>query len=388
MNHLIKKTRIYFVATISLLSSLSSLAGTGSSGGGSGIILKDGNILLVDLVQPQNIDYNMIASEEEISNLFFKKNRYVKKIAEKNEAFFNCAIQTLSKTHLVFKDSWSASLKKVRVLNVEFPLFQNQSTEILENQSLPLFADRSERLQHIPQVALASYNKGDLWVQKRFYQALPNVTACALSLHEAIRHLNFMFLTKKPLSTTEIEEATNDLINNRLADFEHKISSHFVISEELNGVSEFITQTRMKLVEYSNELPINPSSEQLFELSEIIEKLRKIDHSVFISTLSSSKNDQILAKDFLEINEKSTDYTLKYWKFMDTNTQQFFVNTNRKFSSIAQRLLAGSTIKMVSEIKYPVNIFDRILINISLTERLSGLKVLDVKTLKIVNRLF
>jgi hypothetical protein len=47
-----------------------------------------------------------------------------------------------------------------------------------------------------------------------------------------------------------------------------------------------------------------------------------------------------------------------------------------------------SAIGVGFEVNLPENIWDRIWVNISLTENLPGLKVLDVVKVQIVNRLF
>lgn len=210
------------VSTILIINALffaffSHAEGVGSSGGGSGIVLKTGEVVLADLATVRKIQVNQIATPEEIKAMFFTKNRYVKTIATYDKHFFDCAIAKIQIQGLSVQNEWIEGLKQVRVLRVQMQLAKGASPQVLESQAFPRAADSSSAFTLDQQVALASYSKEDLWIQARFVKALSEQGLCGLSVHEALRHLNNSIAFDHPLGTDQIETITREMMDGQVS---------------------------------------------------------------------------------------------------------------------------------------------------------------------------
>ena len=355
--------------------------GSGHSGGGSGIILKDGSVHLVDMIK-NSIDPTQIASEEEITKMFFEKNRFVKTLAQKDEHFFDCAINKISATNIFHKNIWIASLKSSRVLKVELPLFSIknsvESSNALESQAFPILADASSSI-NVKQVALASYNRGDLWVQKRFYEKMSENEQCALSMHEAIRHLNFYYNLKTPFSTSDIETLTKGVMGGD----EEQISRLDKIKavENLEAIRKVIEPVLS--IGLNNELP------NYEKRTEISDQARNLIYETLRVDLNPSSNSlSTLADSALKLAQVVGDYRFDHWQKLNEQQNKDISEMQWKLLNAADELLTTSTVRVGYEVLLTDNFFNRIFVNASLTTPLTGFKYYDVKKQKVVKRLF
>jgi hypothetical protein len=202
-----------FVACLCILSiSAFGKEGNGSSGGGNSVIFPDGSVKLVDLIN-QNELPSTPASEKFIKKKFFSGTRYVRQLGKKDKTFFSCAIKKFNDSGIQSLKALAEKLYKVDVFQVEIRLGQKKSQTT--DSPVAYFSTASTKFPSEYQEPLAAFNKGQVWVAKRFYDRLPEDHKCALGVHEALRYMNFTNIISEPLTTEEIELTTSDIMNQR-----------------------------------------------------------------------------------------------------------------------------------------------------------------------------
>lgn len=202
---------IKLLIAITCLVAFSAFAGegNGSSGGGNSVIFPDGSVRLVDLLERNELPGSPV-TESFIKKTFFSKSRYVRQLGKKDPTFFACAIEKFKGTDLKSLMKLSEKLSKVDVFQVEIRLGQKKSQT--SDAPVAYFSSASTKFSPEFQEPLAAFNKGQVWVAKRFYDRLPEDHKCGLAIHEALRFLNFTNIITEPLTTEEIEKTTASLI--------------------------------------------------------------------------------------------------------------------------------------------------------------------------------
>ncbi|MFZ4715772.1 MAG: hypothetical protein ACOYL6_18765 [Bacteriovoracaceae bacterium] len=186
--------------------------GNGSSGGGNSVIFPDGSVKLVDLINKNELP-SAPASEKLIKQKFFSGTRYVRQFGKKDKTFFSCAIKKFNDSGIKSLKALSEKLYKVDVFQVEIRLGQKKSQTT--DSPVAYFSTASTKFPSEYQEPLAAFNKGQVWVAKRFYDRLPEDHKCGLGVHEALRYMNFTDIISEPLTTEEIELTTSDIINQK-----------------------------------------------------------------------------------------------------------------------------------------------------------------------------
>lgn len=192
--------------------------GGSHGGGGSGIVLANGDVRFVDLMTEAEIfsAKSQALGFKDVVDVFYKPNQYVRQAATEDKAFFACATEVLnahSADFPVFK-KLVASLPRVEVLEVQFPIVTTEDGPAYERLALkyPIVSTASNRLPADRQQALATYVNGQLWIAARLQSKMRTEDRCGLSVHESLRHLNFANMIETPLSQDEIETATRFLM--------------------------------------------------------------------------------------------------------------------------------------------------------------------------------
>ncbi|MGZ3780822.1 MAG: hypothetical protein ACXVCY_09270 [Pseudobdellovibrionaceae bacterium] len=229
--------------------------GPGDGSGGQSIVSSENEVRFLDLVSKYDLEKKISAgklkAQSEVQYDFFNQSPYVGQLAFEDSHFFDCAIEILNQhqnEHPVFKDLIE-SLKDVDVFQVEFWLPNMAEAFYLSsiNQAIPYIASASNRTSVHFQSTLAAYADNQVWISKRLTQRLSQSDRCGLSVHEALRHLNFSGLLTAHLTTTEIEVETRRLM--AVPEFE-KDSISKSASNKLNSRTpsyELINQTADKL---------------------------------------------------------------------------------------------------------------------------------------------
>ncbi|MBS1958358.1 MAG: hypothetical protein JST80_02700 [Bdellovibrionales bacterium] len=211
MNLKLNTIHLLLACSCIILSTSLTLAreGNGSSGGGNSVIFPDGSVRLVDLVEQHDLPVAP-ATEAFIKKSFFSKSRYVRQLGKKDPTFFSCAIEKFKATDLASLKRLSEKLSKLEVYQIEIRLGQKKSQT--SDAPVAYFSSASSKFLPEFQEPLAAFNKGQVWVAKRFYDRLPEDHKCGLAIHEALRFLNFTNIITEPLMTEEIEKTTASLI--------------------------------------------------------------------------------------------------------------------------------------------------------------------------------
>lgn len=232
--------------------SVSAGVGTGSSGGGTGVLLKNGKVILSDLVEDSKISKSDIIQnrndvlklvEHEKTKMIFKSLQEKSGIKFPEYLVFNdlfqCAENIIIKANHSKFEKWIDILNKVRVLRVTRLLSLVPSQQVVEVKSEstddPFFADASESHPYL-QFALAGYNKGNVWIQSFLYDRMDDQNKCGLSIHEALRALNNSNLIAVKFKTSEIEQMTRDFI------FHEGLKSIQILSDRIDDSKDPILQ--------------------------------------------------------------------------------------------------------------------------------------------------
>jgi hypothetical protein len=196
-----------------LKATLQQRSGGSDSGGGSGVVLHNGQVRFADLLtdgEIQQISQSALSASE-IRKRFFASDRYVKQLAETDMHFFDCATSVLASQ----KHNFAAIplllnvLGDAEVFKIQFQLPQVSSSSINKlNLDQPLVGTYADRVPEEFQTLLAAYANNQLWINARFISKMSSEDRCALSVHEAFRQLNYSGVLKTNLSQSEIEVAT------------------------------------------------------------------------------------------------------------------------------------------------------------------------------------
>jgi hypothetical protein len=277
--------RTFLFASVCSFSITGYANGSGASGGGMGIIYSSGNVRLLDLLLGSELPSKSMEPNS-INNVFFKRNRYVKKVAREIPYFFNCAIQKFDQ----FKDEIPTlsqavkSLQTTEVLAVEFRLITGTNSFLEAKPAvLPFVAPYSPSAPQAIQEPLASFVNGRIWVSARFYNALSSSDQCGLSIHESLRLINFGGFLRQQLSTKEIEVATRYLMEKSFPEDNYK------------GVVQKLKQA-------------NPTADQYRQLSyELLNKSKELSNYRFKNwdKLTQKQRDKIENEEWELLNQSS-----------------------------------------------------------------------------------
>ncbi len=212
-----------FLLTIFSLNAIAQREGTGSTGGGSGVLLLDGTVITNELL-PSNLEYYLPRTAKNdvvVKNIIFaNKNRYIKTWGKYDNSFFDCA-KKIIKTHKPngYKE-WLKGLDQVKTIRW-YPFMKMGSDsnsygqvakEMAEANGIPQIGEADDT-NPLHQVTLAVYSEGLLLFQSDLFDRMNNENKCALSVHEALRVLNNSNLVPEKLISHEILKYTYYLMN-------------------------------------------------------------------------------------------------------------------------------------------------------------------------------
>jgi hypothetical protein len=219
-----------------------------NGGGGSGVVFPDESVRFVDTLDEDSF----IRAESSALNFtqvrtkIFKPVRYVRVLAKEDTHFFDCASSVLEQYSSEFPvlNSLVASLPEVQVLQVNFqlPTVSNSTNYAALNLKFPIIASASSRLPSDRQVALAVYANNQVWVSSPLYRRLND--SCGISIHEALRQLNYGHFLTTQLTQDEIEAATRYFLGKSLVQDR----------EQLFSAKNKFTATRMTASDYEEEI--------------------------------------------------------------------------------------------------------------------------------------
>jgi len=200
------------------LKGASSLGGT-SGGGGSGVAFPDGQVKLVDLLDEAELAQakQIGLSYDQVIQRYYKPQPYVRQLGQDDKNFFACAVQVLSSSTTVYPSLQPLIqiLPKAQTVQIQFqiPVMPAGPQYDALPLKFPLLSSASALLSADRQVALATYVNDQVWVPARLYSRLDPTNRCGLSVHEALRHLNYAKILRRNLTQEEIEVATRYFMN-------------------------------------------------------------------------------------------------------------------------------------------------------------------------------
>jgi hypothetical protein len=365
--------------------------GSGHSGGGQGIVLLSGEVRFLDSLTDDQIPVAVL-NKEAVLEKYFGSHRYVKTLGTKDIHFFDCAkdkLKTFQPKTPAIAELLSA-LPQVDVIQVEFPLY---SVENADQTSLPfpLFASTSDRTPVAHQWAIASYQKDDLWVTERFYNALPVGDQCAVQVHEAFRHLNRMGILKNPLTTHEIEDLTAEVVGR---------NDHRTVLANRLGVSDVVSTLKTSIVR--KELDAISKDLSYDEVLKVVDHLNSFWSELQLPTQNSDNTSDKLIDlnvDQIELGTffQSAAETLN--KYIHDNISNLNYNQIINLTSRAQDIgirsktcLEGGAIRVADDnkiskyFKFDSPIVIEGAIQEALTKKLPRFKYFDVLQMRIVTR--
>lgn len=199
--------------------------GGSHGGGGSGVVLPNGDVRFVDLLSSrETADASVTAlGLTEVRKRFYNPNRSVTQLAQRDPSFFKCAATVLSRSVAVYPvfEKLIAELPQAEVLQVQFQIAsieESATRAIISSLKVPAVSTASHRLPMERQAALATYANNQVWVTNRLYARLSATDQCGVSVHEAFRQLNFSNVLPTALTQDEIEVATRHFMNAALSE--------------------------------------------------------------------------------------------------------------------------------------------------------------------------
>lgn len=279
-----KKLLITALITSGLMASVSSFAAQGNSsgGGGNAIVTQSGEVVLLDLATQEMIEH---AKNKKSFDKFFPS--VVMKLGEESQDFFSCSSNTFKKFETYEALTLLENIKKeVNPVFVNFRLAALSNTEELK---IPYGNESSVSADQVKQEIVASYVKGRLWIAKPIYSKMNKKSQCALQVHEALRHLNYLQQTEI-LSTKQIEKLTryfmgdsseNEVsqelsILSKIKKNEIKSTDYFEMANRFFEESDFYSKIAQDLTgRYSREERAEAYEKQSFALREGYEAQRK-----------------------------------------------------------------------------------------------------------------
>lgn len=325
-----KKLRLFICILTLIPVSLFAKMGTESGGGGQGLISEDGRVQLVDLLTVEELSQKLMSPNKR-DDIFWRKDRYVKRIGQFIPDFFNCATDRFQQheTQLPILKSLRTHLKSVKALGVEFKFISIDENQIDYNFKLPYVANYSNRIRQEDQNPIAVFTNGRLWVSNRLYKNMPKEHQCGLAIHEALRLLNFSSELEESLTTDEIEVATRyfmdaSLENDNVLGTINKIQNKKISKEEYLELSNEKEAEANALRDYRFNYWDSLSSEDRLRLEskqwELFNESSKLNA---LSVISKAKLPEInkftngigIERDYL-INEGLTQ-NLAAYKYYD-----------------------------------------------------------------------
>lgn len=257
------------------------LSGAGSSGGGQSVIMPAGVVKFLDFVSPNNIKNLEKNDANTLKQLYFTNNTVVSQLAYQSSDFFSCGKNIIASKMKDFPalENIYDKLKDINPYLVEFPIFNDTTTQFTDVYNLPIIARPSKSIPKEYQFPVASYVNGKLWISKRLYEQFTEEEKCGLQIHEILRHLNYTGNIITPLETNEIEAMTRYLLNKSFdQDKNILITAKYKLQNTILHDSDYLFKQASKLFKEHNELSKiiqNPSCAgnkqlELYKLSYLI----------------------------------------------------------------------------------------------------------------------